>query len=35
VLLILAGVLATFFVGGAIFLRRRARRPGYVKYRAA
>ena len=30
--LILAGALAVFFVGGAIFLRRRSRRPGYVKY---
>jgi hypothetical protein len=33
--LILAGLLGAFFIGGAIFLRRRARRPGYVKYRAA
>jgi hypothetical protein len=32
---IVAGVLALFLVGGAVVVRRRSRRPNYVKYRAA
>jgi hypothetical protein len=34
-LVVVAGIVGVAFVGGAVTLRRRARRPGYVKYRAA